>query len=56
VAIKQLQERVAEQGQQYLAEIDEACKAAGVACETVISTPASPYQASSKLRGRRDAI
>jgi nucleotide-binding universal stress UspA family protein len=44
VAIKQLQERVVKQGQQFLAEIDEACKAAGVACETVISTPASPYQ------------
>ena len=44
VAIKQLQERVAKQGQQYLAEIDQACKAAGVACETVISTPTSPHQ------------
>ena len=44
VAIKQLQERVAKQGQQYLAEIDQACKAAGVACESVISTPASPHQ------------
>ena len=44
VAIKQLQDRMAKQGQQYLAEIDEACKAAGVACESVISTPASPHQ------------
>jgi hypothetical protein len=30
VAIKQLQERMAKQGQQYLAEIDEACKAAAL--------------------------
>ena len=44
VAIKQLQERVTEQGRQYLAEIEQACKAAGVACESMLSTPPSPHQ------------
>ena len=45
VAIKQfLQETMAEQGQQYLAEIAQACKVAGVACETLMTTPATPYQ------------
>jgi nucleotide-binding universal stress UspA family protein len=44
VPIKQLQEQLALQGQQYLAEIAQACKAAGVACETVMTTPAAPYQ------------
>ena len=44
VAVKQLQEHGAEQGRQYLAEIEQACKAAGVACEPVISTPTSPHQ------------
>jgi nucleotide-binding universal stress UspA family protein len=44
VAIKQFQERMAEQGRQYLEEIAEACKASGVACETVMTTPAAPYQ------------
>ena len=43
-AIKQFKESLAKQGEQYLAEIDHACKAAGVVCESVISTPASPYQ------------
>lgn len=43
-AIKQFRERVAEQGRRYLAEIAQACKAAGVECETVMTTPATPYQ------------
>ena len=44
VAIKQLQERMAKQGQQFLAEIVHACEASGVACEPVVSTPATAYQ------------
>jgi nucleotide-binding universal stress UspA family protein len=44
MAIKQFQQRIAEQGQGYLAEIAKACKAAGVACQTVMTTPARPYQ------------
>jgi nucleotide-binding universal stress UspA family protein len=44
VAVKRLQEQLAKEGQQYLAEIEQACMAAGVACESVIATPASPYQ------------
>ena len=44
MAIKQFQERIAEQGQQYLAEIAKACERAGVACETVMTTSATPYQ------------
>lgn len=43
-AIKQFRERVAEQGRRYLAEMAQACKAAGVECETVMTTPATPYQ------------
>jgi nucleotide-binding universal stress UspA family protein len=43
VAIKQFQKRMAEQGQQYLEEIAQACKAAGVACETVMTSPAAAY-------------
>jgi|KBSMisStandDraft_5_1062788.scaffolds.fasta_scaffold343367_1 nucleotide-binding universal stress UspA family protein len=42
--IKQARERLAKEGEEYLAEIDQACEAAGVVCESVISTPASPYQ------------
>jgi nucleotide-binding universal stress UspA family protein len=44
MAIKEFQKRVAEQAQQYLAEIEKACKVAGVACETLMTTPATPYQ------------
>jgi len=44
VTVKQFQESMAEQGQQYLAEIEQACEAADVACESVMSTPATPYQ------------
>lgn len=42
--IKKIQESMARQGEQYLAEIDQACKAAGVPCESVMSTPSSPHQ------------
>ena len=44
MAIQQFQQRIAEQGQDYLAEIAKACKAAGVVCETVMTTSAKPYQ------------
>jgi nucleotide-binding universal stress UspA family protein len=43
-AVKRLQERLAKEGQKHLAEIQRACSAAGVGCETVMSTPATPYQ------------
>ena len=43
-AIKQLRERMEEQGRQYLEDIAKACKVAGVACETVMTNPATPYQ------------
>ena len=44
MAMKEFQKRVTEQGEQYLAEIAKACEAAGVACETVMTTTATPYQ------------
>ena len=44
MAIKQLQEQIAAQGREYLAEIEQACKAAGVACESLMSAPETPYR------------
>jgi nucleotide-binding universal stress UspA family protein len=44
VSIKALQERLNEQGEQFLAEVKKAADAAGVACETVMTSPAEPYQ------------
>ena len=41
---EQIRKRVAEQGRGYLAEIAKACKAEGVACETVMTTPGAPYK------------
>ena len=43
-SIAALQKRLNEQGEQFLAEIKKAAKAAGVACETVMTSPATPYQ------------
>jgi nucleotide-binding universal stress UspA family protein len=42
--VKALAERLSKQGQQYLAEIKNAAQAAGVACETVMTSPAMPSQ------------
>ena len=39
-----LEKRLSKQGQQYLAEIRKAAEAAGVACETVMTSPAMPSQ------------
>jgi nucleotide-binding universal stress UspA family protein len=44
ISIDALQRRLNEQGEQFLAEIKKAADAAGVACETVMTSPAAPYQ------------
>jgi nucleotide-binding universal stress UspA family protein len=44
ISIEALQKRLNEQGEQFLAEIKKAADAAGVACETVMTSPAAPYQ------------
>jgi nucleotide-binding universal stress UspA family protein len=44
ISIDALQKRLNEQGEQFLAEIKKAADAAGVACETVMTSPAAPYQ------------
>jgi nucleotide-binding universal stress UspA family protein len=43
-SIKELQKRLNEQAEQFLAEIKKAAQAAGVACETVMTSPATPHQ------------
>ena len=43
------------QGEQYLAEICKVAEAAGVACETVMTSPATPSRGSSTLHARRNA-
>jgi nucleotide-binding universal stress UspA family protein len=42
--VKMLAERLSKQGQQYLAEIQKAAQAAGVTCETLMTSPAAPFQ------------
>ena len=44
VSIDELQRRLNAQGEQFLAEIKKAADAAGVACETVMTSPATPHQ------------
>jgi len=44
ISIDALQKRLNEQGEQFLAEIKKAADAVGVACETVMTSPAAPYQ------------
>jgi nucleotide-binding universal stress UspA family protein len=44
LAVKGLEKRLREQGQQYLDEIRKAAEAAGVACETVMTSHATPFQ------------
>jgi nucleotide-binding universal stress UspA family protein len=43
-SIKALQKRLLEQGEHFLVEIATAARATGVACETVMTSPAVPYQ------------
>jgi nucleotide-binding universal stress UspA family protein len=42
--LKELNRRVREIAQQSVDEVSEAAKAAGVPCDTVVSTPVAPYQ------------
>lgn len=42
--IKAFEARARETGQKYLAEVEKAAKAAGVACESVMTKPATAYQ------------
>jgi nucleotide-binding universal stress UspA family protein len=42
--ITQMKKRFAEMGQTYLAEIENACEAAGVPCETAMTTPGAPHK------------
>ena len=42
--IADFQNRVAEQAREHLDYIEKACNAAGVACEMVMTTPATPFQ------------
>ena len=44
MAMEEFKKRIAEQGQLYLDEIAQACKATGVGCETLMTTPASAYK------------
>jgi nucleotide-binding universal stress UspA family protein len=44
VSTKDLRSTEMERGQHYLREIVQACEAAGVACDTVITSPATPHQ------------
>jgi nucleotide-binding universal stress UspA family protein len=43
-SIEALQKRLNEQGEQFLAEVKKTADAAGVTCETVMTSPAAPYQ------------
>jgi nucleotide-binding universal stress UspA family protein len=38
------EKRAREQGEKYLAQMEKEAKAAGVACETLMTKPATPYQ------------
>jgi len=44
ISIDELQRRLNAQGEQFLAEIEKAAEAAGIACETVMTSPAAPHQ------------
>ena len=44
LTVKPLEKLMREQGEQYLAEIRKAADAAGVACDTVMTSPATPFQ------------
>jgi nucleotide-binding universal stress UspA family protein len=57
-AVKELQARLDAQGRGYLADLAKVAERAGVACETVITTPATAYQGIVETARRRkcDAI
>jgi nucleotide-binding universal stress UspA family protein len=57
-AVKALHERLSSQGRLYLAQLAKAAESAGVPCETVIDTPAAPYEGivQAARRKRCDAI
>jgi nucleotide-binding universal stress UspA family protein len=42
--VRALDKRLRELGEQHLAEIRKAAKSAGVACETLLTSPAAPFQ------------
>src|SRR5262245_38267715 len=42
--LRQFENQAREQGAKYLAEVEKAAKAAGVACRSLITDPATPYQ------------
>ena len=44
LTIKPLEKLMREQGEQYLAEIRKAADAVGVECDTVMTSPATPFQ------------
>ena len=44
LTIKPIEKQLREQGEQYLAEIRKTAEAAGVACDTVMTSPATPSQ------------
>jgi len=44
MSIKQFEARLREQGERYVAEVHQAAEAAGVACDTLLTKPATPHQ------------
>jgi nucleotide-binding universal stress UspA family protein len=44
MAMKEFEARLWEQAERYLADAQKAADAAGIACETLITTPAAPYR------------
>jgi hypothetical protein len=43
-AIKQLQEKARETARKHLVEVEKAARAAGVTCESLMTTPSAPYR------------
>ena len=43
IVTDEVKQRIAERGQHYLDEVANACTTAGVACETLMTSPESPY-------------
>lgn len=44
MSIKQFEARLREQGERYVVEVHQAAEAAGVACDTLLTKPATPHQ------------
>ena len=42
--LREFEKRAREQGMKYLAEVEKAAKAAGVGCQTLITSPGTAYQ------------